>query len=102
MPFSTLILVFDVLHMAFYPDGIPDDVDELDERISSLFTIFLYSVNWTPKEFWDQYETYEDNHTCEECELEKIEEDKELELPSISEDKKEKLSENKSKKFNLN
>lgn len=92
MPYANIMIVFDALHLAFYPDGIPDDEDTMDERVESLFVLFLNTVGWTSEEFWNTFERINDLENSKTIEDSDIAEDDLMDQPKLSSDKK----------FNLN
>ena len=67
MNFDEVYLVFDAMHLAFHPDG---NFDEIDDRLQSLWTLFLCSVGWTQEEFWSVLDS--EDSKCEKCEPKKV------------------------------
>jgi hypothetical protein len=64
MDFDSLEVVHNALIYAFHPDGLEEDED-VDDRLITLFTIFLASVGWSEEEYWEAIHAHE--HICPNC-----------------------------------
>lgn len=74
MDFETVDSVFDALDFAFHQNGIDDD-EGPDERMLSLWRLFLITVGWTEDEYWNEHHFHygKCSHCSDEKDVDKTE-----------------------------
>jgi hypothetical protein len=71
MDYDGIDAVHNALCFAFYPHGMDDDDEDLDDRFMALWTIFLSSVGWNEGDYWEEYHSRPHTCTCSKHDEEK-------------------------------